>query len=222
MSLLKHDNIVALRKKDQLNIERKLGHVFPGFEEGLLTFPPTYKFQPGTDVYETRPEKKLRPPAWCDRVLWREPANKGADRTVRQKSYRISRLRPSDHKPVGSSFDVETRVVDPEREKYAYLKLVRDLDRMENEEQPRVEIDPSLEFVISDVHFQDRRRADLYIKNVGSAIANWRFVSKNCDMKLSEPWIHLEPHLGMVAPGEVGHVVIEIFIDYRSVDLLST
>ncbi len=38
---------------------------------GPLTFRPTYKFQPGTSTYEQRPEKKLRAPAWCDRILWR-------------------------------------------------------------------------------------------------------------------------------------------------------
>lgn len=40
------------------------------FEEGPLTFKPTYKYQPGTDLYEQRPDKKLRAPAWCDRILW--------------------------------------------------------------------------------------------------------------------------------------------------------
>ena len=50
---------------------------------------------------------------------------------------------------------------------------------------------------------QDRRKAELRIKNVGTAVANWRFVPKNSDVQLSEPWIHLEPNLGMVAPGEV-------------------
>lgn len=48
--------------------------VFPyitlDFEEGPLTFKPTYKYQPGTDLYEQRPDKKLRAPAWCDRILW--------------------------------------------------------------------------------------------------------------------------------------------------------
>jgi hypothetical protein len=44
---------------------------FQGFDEGELTFPPTYKYQPGTDKYETRAEKKLRTPSWCDRILYK-------------------------------------------------------------------------------------------------------------------------------------------------------
>jgi phosphatidylinositol-bisphosphatase len=46
-------------------------NVFEGFLEGQLDFAPTYKYQPGTSVYDTRPDKKVRCPAWCDRVLWR-------------------------------------------------------------------------------------------------------------------------------------------------------
>jgi phosphatidylinositol-bisphosphatase len=35
---------------DQLNLERKEGRAFVGFEEGVINFAPTYKYQPGTDV----------------------------------------------------------------------------------------------------------------------------------------------------------------------------
>jgi len=59
-----------LRSLDQLNVERAAGRVFEAFEEGPLNFVPTYKYQPGTDVFEQRPDKKLRAPAWCDRILW--------------------------------------------------------------------------------------------------------------------------------------------------------
>jgi phosphatidylinositol-bisphosphatase len=39
---------------DQLNIERAAGRTFKGFQEGQITFAPTYKYQPGTSVYERR------------------------------------------------------------------------------------------------------------------------------------------------------------------------
>lgn len=79
-SLLNQDEIINkcnendmtfLRENDQLNTERIAGNVFEGFQEGQLNFLPTYKFIPGTDEYDNRPDKKLRPPAWCDRILWR-------------------------------------------------------------------------------------------------------------------------------------------------------
>lgn len=34
-----------LREKDQLRAEMKAGKVFQGMREGLITFPPTYKFE---------------------------------------------------------------------------------------------------------------------------------------------------------------------------------
>jgi hypothetical protein len=65
-----HD-IAYLLPLDQLNIERAAGRAFQGFSEGPINFLPTYKYIPGTDDYDNRPDKKLRPPAWCDRILWR-------------------------------------------------------------------------------------------------------------------------------------------------------
>jgi len=69
--LLEMGRIDELAELDQLNIEKDKGAVFRGFHEGILRFPPTYKFIRGTDVYDQRPEKKVRCPSWCDRVLWR-------------------------------------------------------------------------------------------------------------------------------------------------------
>lgn len=42
----------TLRARDQLNCERRKGNVLQGFQEGLLTFAPTYKYQPDTDRSE--------------------------------------------------------------------------------------------------------------------------------------------------------------------------
>ncbi len=63
-------SLQELKEHDQLNIERGDGRVFQGFSEGELHFPPTYKMQLGAGIYEEREGKKLRAPAWCDRVLW--------------------------------------------------------------------------------------------------------------------------------------------------------
>jgi hypothetical protein len=63
--------LLRLASYDQLCQEREKNTVFYGFNEGLLTFPPTYQFIPGKDVYDDRKDKKMRCPAWCDRILWR-------------------------------------------------------------------------------------------------------------------------------------------------------
>lgn len=60
-----------LLEHDQLNHNRAAGKCFKGYNEGLLDFPPTYKYKVGSNLYEQRAGKNKRPPAWCDRVLWR-------------------------------------------------------------------------------------------------------------------------------------------------------
>lgn len=117
-----------LRLKDQLNIEHKRGAVFQNFSEGRLNFPPTYKYQPGTDKYETRAEKKLRAPAWCDRVLWKCSGSMGMVR-LWDNSYRCAALNPSDHKPVSAGFKCELRTVVEEQQKVVFDALMLELAR---------------------------------------------------------------------------------------------
>ena len=104
---LRTSSLKACERRISLISNERRGNVFQGFTEGILNFPPTYKYQPGTDVYETRPEKKLRAPAWCDRVLWR------CERIgmVKLRTYRSAPLDPSDHKPVSALFECELRSI---------------------------------------------------------------------------------------------------------------
>ncbi|KDN49217.1 DNase I-like protein [Tilletiaria anomala UBC 951] len=70
--MIKKRQYATLLKFDQLNAERSIGAVFrQGWHEGLIAFSPTYKFDLGTNVYDT--SEKQRTPAWCDRVLWHTP-----------------------------------------------------------------------------------------------------------------------------------------------------
>ena len=73
---------------DQLTLERDAGRAFQDFHEGLLSFPPTYKYIPGTDSFDRRPEKKNRCPAWCDRVLWRTRTEKNTTLILHQSCTR--------------------------------------------------------------------------------------------------------------------------------------
>lgn len=43
-----------LLKFDQLSAQMKSELAFNGFYEAILTFPPTYKYDPGTNIYDTR------------------------------------------------------------------------------------------------------------------------------------------------------------------------
>ena len=65
---LKEQNIAELMKNDQFFQQRHQRKVFVGFQEGEITFQPTYKYDPGTNIWDS--SEKARPPAWTDRILW--------------------------------------------------------------------------------------------------------------------------------------------------------
>lgn len=93
---------------DQLSRELRKGHVFEEWKEGMINFPPTYKYEINSDRYvgqNPREGEKIRSPAWCDRILW---LGKG----VKQLSYKRADIRLSDHRPVSSIFSVEVEVLD--------------------------------------------------------------------------------------------------------------
>ncbi|KAI8067453.1 SacI homology domain-containing protein [Gongronella butleri] len=107
-------NIEALLNKDQLIREMKDGNVFQGYQEGQITFMPTYKYDNGTDVYDT--SEKQRVPGWTDRILY-----KGM--RLRQTQYARAELFTSDHRPVLALFETEVFMVD----QAAKSKLEKDL-----------------------------------------------------------------------------------------------
>lgn len=43
--------------------------VFRGFQEGPLTFAPTYKYDPGTETFDS--SAKQRTPSYTDRILFK-------------------------------------------------------------------------------------------------------------------------------------------------------
>uniref|UniRef100_A0A3Q2ZA10 Phosphatidylinositol 4,5-bisphosphate 5-phosphatase A n=1 Tax=Hippocampus comes TaxID=109280 RepID=A0A3Q2ZA10_HIPCM len=110
---------ILWEKDQQLNMAKDSETVLEGFQEGPLKFPPTYKFDVGTNIYDTG---KKRKPAWTDRILWRlratVPAASSGKRgsvsgltsgaKVTQHCYRSHmEYDVSDHKPVSSIFTLQ-------------------------------------------------------------------------------------------------------------------
>jgi hypothetical protein len=84
---------------DQLTIEKKKGNVFQGFLEGPLHFVPTYKYDAGTDNFDT--SAKARVPSWTDRILF-----KTSEHITLDAYNSCAALRYTDHRPVFASFVV--------------------------------------------------------------------------------------------------------------------
>ncbi|CAN6999134.1 hypothetical protein IGI04_019562 [Brassica rapa subsp. trilocularis] len=94
-----------LLENDQLSNEMRKGNVFEGWSEGVLCFPPTYKYEIDSENYiGDDPESGKRRPAWCDRVIWK---GKG----MKLLSYRRNEIKLSDHRPVTATFLAEVEVL---------------------------------------------------------------------------------------------------------------
>ncbi|TGJ85247.1 hypothetical protein E0Z10_g3476 [Xylaria hypoxylon] len=102
MDLVKRQDIEKLYENDQLNLQMVAGLAFQYYSEAIITFMPTYKFDVGTDRYDT--SEKARIPAWTDRIL-----RKGTN--IRQTSYDCAPLRFSDHRPVFATFQCTVNIV---------------------------------------------------------------------------------------------------------------
>lgn len=121
--LIRTHDFSTLYRYDQLESLRSSGSLFDDFHEGTIDFAPTYKFDKGTDRYDT--SEKQRVPAWTDRVLWavtREWEDEqgataegegegegGKEGVVLQEYTAVSEVKFSDHRPVRATFLVRIR-----------------------------------------------------------------------------------------------------------------
>ncbi|GME92752.1 unnamed protein product [Ambrosiozyma monospora] len=96
--LIEAGDLKTLFTKDQLNNQMSKGESFPYFNEMEINFKPTYKYDKGTNEFDT--SEKQRIPAWTDRIVsWARGLN------MEQLNYgAIHDICFSDHKPVYGVF----------------------------------------------------------------------------------------------------------------------
>lgn len=202
----------VLRKSDQLNMERAAGRSFHGFIEAPLTFRPTYKFQPGTSLYEQRPDKKLRAPAWCDRILWRASPDMDP-RHYKQLYYgSVDSLMSSDHKPVHSLVEVAVKTMVRDKRQAVVASITQQLDAMENRAMPRIKLSETIIHQPDVVYGLPTTRV-LTVENVGPVAATWRFVPKPEEKVFCKTWLSVEPAYGMLPPGATARITLTFTVD---------
>lgn len=103
-----------LLEHDQLRREMRGNHAFRlrSFAEAPIEFNPTYKYDRGTDEYDTSDKRRI--PAWCDRVLFTKTPR------IEPISYRSYGVAVSDHKPVSAGLAIEIKRIDPSRLRDVY------------------------------------------------------------------------------------------------------
>ncbi|GAA5968165.1 hypothetical protein JCM11641_003755 [Rhodosporidiobolus odoratus] len=116
-----------LYEADQLNHARRTRGVFPGYEEAAILFRPTYKYDNGTEVYDS--SEKNRIPAYTDRILY-----KGTDLDAFR--YQRAELTASDHRPVYALFRARIRHIDEQKRAVLRKQLLQDI--MANARQEKI------------------------------------------------------------------------------------
>lgn len=105
---------------DQLKSVLANGAAFKDFKEAQIRFPPTYKYDPGTQKFDT--SSKQRAPAYTDRILYKFKSNPFGIRrdsnltnflhcpTIENVAYdSVPSIISSDHKPVWALFKVSVK-----------------------------------------------------------------------------------------------------------------
>ncbi|KAI9315450.1 Endonuclease/exonuclease/phosphatase, partial [Dichotomocladium elegans] len=106
---------LELLKNDQLNKQRMTNPLLKLslFEEHIINFDPTYKYNIGTDVYDS--SVKQRVPAWCDRILYRN--------VPQPVSYGRHEVLTSDHRPISAGFVLPVRTIRKSDKDKAVLEI---------------------------------------------------------------------------------------------------
>lgn len=204
---LDENNLQAILDWDQLKRQHASHNVFSGYKEGQITFRPTYKYDPGTDNWDS--SEKNRAPAWCDRIFW-----KGDH--VKQIAYRSHpTLNISDHKPVSASFNTEIKIIDEEKHRKIYEEVIKKLDKLENELIPQVMVDRT-EVDFNIVRYLEPQIRHMTIANTGQVVVQFEFIKKLEESSFCKEWLNVEPYTKCLHPGEKCDVQLEIFVNKKS------
>lgn len=200
---IREGDLAYLFERDQLRMQMARRLAFEEFNEGVINFAPTYKYDPGTDVYDS--SEKKRTPAWCDRVMWR-------GRNMKQINYLRHELLASDHRPVSATFEIQVKSVNAEKRNSAYQEIVKKLDKLENECMPDATVS-SNNVTFNNVRYMVPSEQTIELENTGKVVVRFRFIPKLNQKKFSKPWLDVRPPFGMVIPGEKMKIKLSVLIN---------
>ncbi|XP_035710948.1 type II inositol 1,4,5-trisphosphate 5-phosphatase isoform X3 [Folsomia candida] len=222
-AIIEKEKYSLILEHDQLRDQMRLGNVFQGFTEGNLNFRPTYKYDTGTDNWDS--SEKNRSPAWCDRILYKGDNVIQVDYTS-QFQYKLS-----DHKPISSSFDLKVKVINQARYRKCYEECLKQLDRLENEFLPQVTVDipnPNIvphsnrnEIHFGRIRFLEPVRKSFTVANTGQVPVQLEFIKKLNDSYICKDWVQIVPISSFISPGETCEIELTVLVDKKSASTLN-
>ncbi|CAJ0835133.1 7105_t:CDS:10 [Entrophospora sp. SA101] len=125
-AFLEDENLDALLNAEQLTKQIERGQAFTDYIENPITFFPTYKYDIGTDMYDT--SEKARVPAWTDRILYR-------GNRIKQFGYCRAEIKASDHRPAAKEkvhreiYLEKLQIVSQDNNKFSYYSNVTEIEQ---------------------------------------------------------------------------------------------
>lgn len=197
INLISRGDFQRLQQYDQLNIEKNSGRVLVDFSEGLLQFPPTFKYKKYTTDYSYFIFSTEREPSWCDRVLWR------GDSKILAYGSRQDIIQ-SDHKPIFGIFKATTKIVNNTTLRYIENKLLEDISKQRHESLPKIKLIKS-EFYFKKILYKVPQESFLDITNTGKSLV---LFSIYYDKTFS--WLNIFPLDGSISPNETCSISLKV------------
>jgi endonuclease/exonuclease/phosphatase family metal-dependent hydrolase len=132
ISSIQSGDLDFLLPHDQLHKEMRGNHAFRlrSFAEPPITFAPTYKYDPGTNNYDSSDKRRI--PAWCDRVLYLK------NERVHPLNYQRYEITCSDHKPVSAGLAMQVKRINADLMRATYKEILQDWVRREADMLPKI------------------------------------------------------------------------------------
>ncbi|KAK3130458.1 hypothetical protein QOZ80_6BG0493710 [Eleusine coracana subsp. coracana] len=221
-----------LREKDQLRVEMKAGKVFQGMREGLIKFPPTYKFQkhqPGLGGYDSGEKKRI--PAWCDRVLYRDSRSVSVAECSLEcpvvasiTSYvACMEVTESDHKPIRCTFSVDIARVDELIRRQEYGEIIESNKKVRSLLQESCFV-PDATVSTSEIMLEKQENIVFQITNkCETSKASFEILCEGQSTKKEDGtkselfprvsygfplWLEVQPAVGLIKPGETVEITV--------------
>ena len=210
-SLLLEGKRAKLLEKDQLKEQQFAGNAFVGYNEGRITFEPTYKYDRGTNDWDTSNLK--RTPAWTDRVLW-----KGDH--IKQVWYQSDQeMKISDHKPVSALFQSDIKFINEEKKHEIFNELFNNFNNQEYKQLPRVQLTSTEPLDYNILHFDSVKFNEpiikkLVIQNISKVPVKFRFKKKGLTScrTVAKSWLAVTPLKGTIMPNEKCNLDVQIHV----------
>ncbi|CAG7831959.1 unnamed protein product [Allacma fusca] len=216
--LIQQEKYQKVLDKDQLKDQMREGNVFVNFKEGPINFKPTYKYDPGTDNWDS--SEKNRSPAWCDRILWKGDGIEQIDYTS------LNAYTLSDHKPVSSLYTANVKVINPTKYRRVYEEALKKMDKLENEFLPQVTVDipggnlaphsNRNEIHFGKIRFMEPIKKTFTVANTGQVPVRLEFIRKLDDLYVCKDWLRIEPLAAFIQPGETCEIELQVLVDKKS------